>query len=79
MCELLSGWTAHLWQGYCTTGSGVWEAGIAGKIAVIADHAENFRLHILLPLLRGKHVHPEKRAANFPNHAEGALGFCIRI
>jgi hypothetical protein len=82
MCELLSGWTAHLWQAHCTTGQAVLEAGIsiiACKFHFVLDHAQHFILQGFIPLLIETDSHLIFRIPDPLGYgaAAGALGFLV--
>ena len=78
MRELLSGWTAHLWQAHCTIITAVLEDGIC-KIHIILDHAQHFILQGFIPLFVKTDSHLVFRVPDPLGYgaAAGALGFLV--
>ena len=82
MCELLSGWTAHLWHDHCTTVQIFLEAGFSRffcKFQVVFDHAKHLVLHGLLTVLIEFDTHLEFCPSDPPYDGlvDGALGFLL--
>ena len=78
MCELLSGWTAHLWQAHCTIITAILEGGIC-KNHIISDHAQHFILQGFIPLFVKTDSHLIFCIPDPPGYgaAAGALGFLV--